>query len=146
MVANVNPKTGIAYGYISGNALDSDLVDELLYGAHATNESAESAFMESGIDESDESAVQAFWDSWEDYEPTISGTLESVRYASSWLGGALNFWIFESPVTTDNARLASPCVPNVGILDTLDGSVTSYNVPDDWRCAGLGISNGGVVS
>lgn len=137
MVANIHPQTGIAYGYISANALDSDVVDELLYGDHATNESRDDAFREAFPDYAengaDESAVQRFWDQYEDYEPEISGTLDGVKYRTSWLGGALNFFILESPHTTDKARLASPCVPNAAILDSLDGSVTGYNVPDDWR-------------
>lgn len=56
-----------------------------------------------------------------------------VHYRTSWLGGALHVWIFLSPFTTDKARRASPCVPNAGILDKLDGSVTAYDVPADWR-------------
>lgn len=140
MVANINPTTGIAYGYISGKALDGELESTLLFGPQAVNETANAAFTdwkEEFVDregrEPDERDEQGFWDEYEDYEPFITGDLDGVTYASSWLGGALNFFIFKSPVTTDKARLASPCVPNAGILDTLDGSVTSYDVPADWR-------------
>lgn len=137
MVANIHPETGIAYGYISANALDSDVVDSLMYGDQAINESRDSAFKEAfpdyEEDGADESDIQRFWDSYEDYEPEIRGVYEGVFYRTSWLGGALNFFILESPHVTDKARLASPCVPNAAILDTLDGSVTGYNVPDDWR-------------
>jgi len=137
MIANINPTTGIAYGYISANALDHETVDELLYGDKAENETRNEAFREAFPDydeaTADEKAIQAFWDQYEDYEPEISGELEGVKYRTSWLGGALNFFILESPVTTDKARLASPCVPNAAILDTLDGSVSGYDVPADWR-------------
>jgi hypothetical protein len=70
---------------------------------------------------------------YEQYEPHIEGEAEGVKYSTSWLGGALNFFIFKSPFMTGAARRASPCVPNCGILDVLDGEVTSYNVPPDWR-------------
>jgi len=33
---NVNPRTGIRYGVIACNSLDSDLVEELMHGAGAT--------------------------------------------------------------------------------------------------------------
>lgn len=150
--ANINLDTGIAYGYISAQRLDSDLVTTLInkgvdedeqeqFDAWKRNEAAK--LIKSGkFGEDDEDGALAdaenrsyeFWEEYEPYEPTVTGEHEGVRYASSWLGGALNFFIFESPVTTDRARLASPCVPNAGILDTLDGSVTSYDVPADWRC------------
>jgi hypothetical protein len=148
--ANINSTTGIAYGYISARALDSDLVDELMnngtdtYAEEAFNEwRATKADMLLDTDESIESLEDAmmeadnlsyeFWDKYEAYEPSIEGVHDGVKYCSSWLGGALNFFISESPVTTTKARLASPCVPNAGILDTLDGNVVSYDVPADWR-------------
>ena len=134
MIANINPKTGIAYGYISANALDDEVVEELMYGGQATNETADEArdawladAENIGKDECE------FWDQYCDYEPTISGEYEGVVYATSWLGGALNFFILQSPVVTDKACLASPCVPNAGILDKLNGGVASYDVPPDWR-------------
>jgi hypothetical protein len=149
MTSNVNPDTGIAYGYISANALDQELVEELMTnGDNLTARSAFSEWMDNEIqqilDDNDtltheEAAEQAegneynFWGSYEDYEPEIKGTKDNVHYCTSWLGGALNFFIFLSPVITEHARLASPCVPNAGILDTLDGDVQSYDVPSDWR-------------
>lgn len=144
--ANIHPETGIAYGYISANALDSDVVDELMYGAQAINETEQEAREEfirewrSKVndgsldeDEPDDYEWQEFWDRYEEYEPVVHGELEGVKYASSWLGGTLNFFIFESPHITDKARTASPCVPNCGILDELDGDVRSYDVPPEWR-------------
>ena len=69
-------------------------------------------------------------------EPHIHGECEGVKYATSWLGGALNFFIIESPVITTKACRASPCVPNAGILkhpeDHEEGSVESYGIPEDW--------------
>lgn len=142
MTANINPETGIAYGYIAANALDQDVVTELMYGDAAINLTADEAFKEWESDferehdrEPDDGDKMSFWDGYEDYEPIIEGTYEGVKYRSSWLGGALNFFIFESPHITEKAGRASPCVPNAGILDDLDGDVQAYDVPPDWRAS-----------
>lgn len=149
-MTNINPETGIAYGYISANALDQDVVNELMNnGTNATAAAAFDAWLHekatqllasdtdiSGINAAMEEAQEysyEFWDSWDEREPCVEGEHEGVTYASSWLGGALNFFILKSPVVTEHARLASPCVPNAGILDTLDGDVQSYDVPPEWR-------------
>jgi hypothetical protein len=171
MTANINPDTGIAYGYISANVLDSDIVNELQMNGTdvyyedakleeqievAHNPEAQKAAMDEAppdpeIDPKDETAVfehtlqyvKDNWDGskWEQHfsdcyspdEPVHEGEKDGVRYRTSWLGGALNVWVFKSPFVTLQAGRASPCVPNAGILDTLDGDVTAYNVPDDWR-------------
>ena len=151
-LANINPETGVAYGYIAASALHPDVVHALLYdvGVNLTAAEAYKVWRATKADmllDSDmtlETIEQAsaeaetysheFWDTYEDYEPTIEGQYEDVTYITSWLGGALNFFISQSPYITDKARLASPCVPNAGILDVLDGSVTSYDVPLSWRC------------
>lgn len=52
MLSNINLKTGIRFGVISCSSLDSDLVQELMYGPHATdlsyNEAYEEAKAEAG--------------------------------------------------------------------------------------------------
>jgi hypothetical protein len=150
--ANIDLTTGIAYGYISASCLDSDLVNELM--DNGVNATADEAFKEWRATKADmlfetdptiETIEQAtlladdlsheFWESWEEDEPCVEGEHEGVAYASSWLGGALNFFIFKSPNVTEHARQASPCVPNAGILDTLNGDVKAYDVPADWRHA-----------
>jgi hypothetical protein len=110
MTANIDSKTGIAYGYISASSLDSDIVEELLFGPQAE------PFSEADAEELE-----------------VQGCFENVRYVTSWLGGALNFFILESPHITHKAGKASPCVPNAAILDTLAGSITGYDVPNNWR-------------
>ena len=139
MTSNVNPKTGIAYGYISANALHPDTVDSLMFGngcsmfRDISAEEFEREYRrEHGLRDNEELPCGAF-DCFEPYESDVEGICEGVHFASSWLGGALNFFIFESPCITGKARRASPCVPNAGILDTLDGAVESYDVPADWR-------------
>lgn len=180
MTANINPETGIAYGYISANALHPDIVEQLVYGETAINldnlerwiELAHKVFNEQ---EPDDETLDADYirltnaleryrklempDMGElsvvckaaiavleeagldetDYiidteEPSIVGQFHSVLYMTSWLGGALNFFIFKNPYNiTNNAQQSSLCVPNAGILDTLDGDVEAYDVPFGWR-------------
>jgi len=135
MIANRNPETGIAYGYISAAALDGEVVAELMDGK-GTTEFTNLSY-QSWLSATSGGSEDEFYENFDTYMPDeeeVEGiTKEGVHYKSSWLGGALNFWIFESPVTTDKARGASPCVPGAGILDTLDGSGTAYDVPADWR-------------
>lgn len=65
-------------------------------------------------------------------EPTLAGTCEGVRYEISWLGGAPLLWVLESPVIS-KARLCSPCCPNAGDLNSLDGDgYECYGIPADW--------------
>jgi hypothetical protein len=148
--SNINAETGIAFGYISARALDSDVVEALFQ--NGTDPIAEEAYKVwratkadmlfdtdetyENIEQATEAADELCYEFWEDYEtdePQTTGEFEGVTFASSYLGGALNFFIIKSPVITEHARLASPCVPNAGILDTLDGDVQSYDVPANWR-------------
>ena len=155
MQTNVNPITGVPFGYISANALDQDVVQELLYGVGAddlTYREREEQAVKDAANEAYERGLDYGTEEFSDFvdrfvseelenfqcdEPTIHGEHEGVEYRTSWLGGALNFFIFFSPVTTDKARAASPCVPGAAILDTLDGSTFGYDVPADWRAAGV---------
>lgn len=143
-IPNVNPETNIAYGYIASSELDSDLVTELLFGSQATDESYYQAIadefgltveqvMANDFDDETDAKIADFVETLQIDEPIVSGEYEGVEYSSSWLGGALNFFIFESPVITEKAEKASPCVQNAGILSRdMDGEVKSYSVPDDW--------------
>lgn len=154
---NYNPETGVAYGYIAANSLDPEVVDELMFGGGCSehkNHSFEAykaetlqerqrqleAAREDGEDERVEELEDLGDDltdeQCEDYygdEEKVEGVKDGVHFASSWLGGALNFFILHSPHITESACRASPCVPGAGILDTLDGDVKCYDVPADWR-------------
>ena len=148
---NYNVKTGIPFGYISASALDSDIVDSLIYGNGTTEfhdiswqeacEQGVADYRRSNLDESEDLADSEILDiiqddlaeSMGDSEIHVEGIYGNVHYATSWLGGALNFFIFESPYVTNCARKASPCVPNAAILDTLDGTERGYDVPPEWR-------------
>lgn len=158
MTANINPDTGIAYGYISSNVMDQDVVHALMYEYGEDIEYGELKYeymhqtlmermdseafdeldpddYEDYLDEIDPLWEVSFSDGYQPNELMVEGEYEGVKYASSWMGGCLCFFIFESPHITHKANRASPCVPNAGILDTLDGDVTAYNVPDSWRTA-----------
>lgn len=65
-------------------------------------------------------------------EPTISGTLDGVKYEISWLGGAPLLFVLESPVT-GHFSLCSPCVPGAVSIDcpNPDGEL-GYGIPEDW--------------
>jgi hypothetical protein len=159
---NTNPKTGVAYGYISANALDLNMVVDLMAGVGADNfrnVSEDQAVAEiaaeqrRGVNESGNQAFIRVFEKMSDDEifdglarlgmvdmdrlispeVIVSGVYEGVHYTSSWLGGALHFFIMESPVITGKAGRASPCVPGAGILDDLSGNVVAYDVPLDWR-------------
>ena len=136
MAININEDTGIAYGYISASSLHDDVVDDLLYGDQArdlTIEWYEQEYRaENGLSP-DDPLPDDWCDNYDAEEIEVIGALDGVEYASSWLGGALNFFIFKSPYITDKAGRASPCVPGAGILDNLSGDVTAYDVPPDWR-------------
>ena len=140
MKPNMNHETGIRYGIISANSLDGELVQDLLYyeGEDLSWKEAEEeikiAMREEGVTEED-------WDRTLDDrlsdvyidEPIVEGECEGVKYRTSWLGGALHFFIFDSPCINRYA-LCSPCVPNAGDLDSLDiDGVETYDVHPEWR-------------
>lgn len=148
MPANQNPKTGIRYGIISANNLHPDVIEELiLFGSDVRWEEAVSELecnyrygnLDDGETECDDIAdeierrIQEMADNWYDDEPIHEGKYEGVEYRTTWLGGALHVWIFESTVV-GNYQQCSPCVPGAGNLDCpdLDG-VVCYDIPKEWR-------------
>lgn len=147
---NINPETNIPYGYISAHELHDFVVHELMYGENAVDHSWREAFTDAaqnlGFEGTDYEEAEDWAQTEDKYievedllgesdcEPLIDGTYEGVMYQTSWLGGALNFWIFNSPVITKRGTQGSPCVPNACVLDNLDGDYEGYDVPDEWRC------------
>ena len=149
---NFNTDTGIAFGFISASALDSDVVHTLLYGWGSVNISERERreeFIAHWIRENEDE----FEDKDEAYElahevyvdvgayvdesmDLIEGELDGVKYRSTLFGEALHFWIFDSPYVTNKGGKASPCVPGACILDDLDGDETGYDVPEHWRLKG----------
>lgn len=149
---NKHGVTGIAFGYIGAHVLDPDVVDQLLYGVQAKNltyEAAKKAYVAQAEREHrtmvegdtpedyefpdfDQIAIEEkFAETYEGSEESIAGCYESVHYESSWMGGALHFFIYESPHVNGHAE-CSPCVPGAGDLHN-DGEMPTYDVPNAWR-------------
>lgn len=142
---NTNPDTGVAFGVISAQVLDSDLVDQLLFGSQITNHTyqlqraeallraRQTAFLagQHFTEEDEEAAIEEFAERFTSDEDFITGEWQHVSYATSWFGGALHFIITVSPYTRDCAP-CSPCIPGAGDLHN-GGTVTAYDVPKTWR-------------
>ena len=144
---NVNPDTGIRYGLISAQALHPDIIFEIQqYGvdihwrdqmdeirAQVNREVEAGHVAEEDIDDELDLCIERQGDRWYDDEPVHEFELQGVRGQTTWLGGALLVWVFESPYQ-GNYRMCSPCVPNAGDLDNSDpDGVTCYDVPSAWR-------------
>lgn len=147
-MVNQNPTTGIAFGYIRADAIDSDLLHEitLINGKDLTYEGALAEYLaqqrtlhECSIDEGEiepdeefdeNAATDKFNDECQCDEPIYEGEHEGVKYRTSWLGGAQHLWVFESPVVT-KCRPCSPCVPGAGNLENV-GDYEAYGVPTSW--------------
>lgn len=153
MIPNIDPDTGIAHGYISADALRHDVVMALLYNPLATDETFEVALyellaterrdaMERGVPfAGDDHFRDQLSAEWNCEQPVIDGEVPvegfgEVHYRSTWIGGTLSFCIMKSPFVTAKARGAHlMALEGAGILDTLDGNVTAYDVPANWRAA-----------
>lgn len=147
MSPNVNPETLIRYGIISSNSLNSDLVQELQMTGKDLHWEDALADLKAQIEREVESGELELEDADDEYtmreerlgddfyddEPVHSFEVNGVKGQTTWLGGALLIWIFESPLRT-NANLCSPCVPNCGDLDSLNpDGYECYTVPEDWK-------------
>ena len=149
-MTNVNTKTGIRFGIISANALDPEVIDKLQQGRDVHYEEAKSELWASikqvcgeHMSDRDSDAVadmacERLSDHFEQDEPVHEFEIDCPGYGpvkgrTTWLGGALLVWIFESPFMV-SATPCSPCVPNCGDLDNVDeDGVECYDVPADWR-------------
>jgi hypothetical protein len=123
--SNLNPRTGINYGYISSSKLEPSLVDYLL-------DSGTNLDLIRYLDEHEEDDPEGEY--YKPYQESIQGTHSGVLYATSYLKGALNFFIFESP-HTGYYPLCSSCVPGAGNLDLpqCQVGIKCYDVPLEWR-------------
>lgn len=149
-VANINPETGIRYGIVAADSLDPDVVNELqMSGKDLHYEEAKSELWDAikrvcedymGDRDSDDvadQAVERMSEDWSDDEPVHSFDLQGVKGQTTWLGGALMVWCFESP-HTGVFQLCSPCVPGACDLDSPVNPLREtighigYTVPDDW--------------
>ena len=149
MSVNTHPETGIRYGVIALNKINSDIANELWNGTNVSYEmaveevkaQAEADFQD--IEDPEESeeeyvdrAVENAEIEIEIEEPTIAGTYEDVKYQITWLGGAPLLWVLEGPVGTARS-LCSPCVPNAADLDSgfeigVGLGHECYVIPKEW--------------
>lgn len=145
---NTHADTGTAFGVISSQVLDTDLVVQLLYGSQITNHSyqlqkaeailkARRDAMDAGkpfTQDDEEEAIEEFSERFSSDEDFITGTWQGVEYGTSWFGGVLHFIIMTSPFTA-SCSPCSPCVPGAGDLHTANesGTLRTYDVPPTWR-------------
>ena len=146
-MTNTDMETGIRYGYISANSLDPDLVCEMQScGFDVRYEEARDELwdaikrvckdymQDNASDLVADVAVEELSEAWHDNdEPIHEGTIDGVKWRTSWLGGALHVWIFKSP-HLDYFQECSPCVPRAANLNCQDfNGVLAYDVPKEWR-------------
>lgn len=142
-MVNVNPDTGVRYGIISAQSLHDEIIDDIyregvdVHWEQARKELEQRIRNDCDddeiVDEIVDEACEAMSDKWYDDEPVYEFVIDGVKGRTTWLGGALLVWVFESPFVT-KANLCSPCVPNCGDLDSLDeNGQECYDVPPDWR-------------
>lgn len=132
MTANINPQTGIAYGVVSMNSLESWVFEEfLLSGNNDSYDDALADFMASNPGVNDDE-IEAWNEAYDADESVYSLAVDGMRLQASCLGGAYLVWVFESPHTT-YASVCSPCVPNAGDLNNKhDTGIVCYDLPQEW--------------
>lgn len=129
---NRHPETGIAYGVVSLNSLQSWVFEEFMnHGKDLSFESAMEEF-DSENPEADDDERQDYIDSLHIEEPDYELTRDGMKLGLSYLGGAPLVWVFESPHTAE-VRQCSPCVPGAGDLDNpCEGGMVAYTLPKVW--------------
>ena len=156
MSANVNLETGIRFGIIAANSLDPEVVNDIQMNGKDVHWEEAKVDISIGIkrvcgdymsdrdaDDVADLAVERMSDHFEQDEPVHEFDIECPGYGrvkgrTTWLGGALMVWIFESPFT-GLFRLCSPCVPGACDLDSPVNALRDkigeigYDVPADWR-------------
>ena len=134
MIANTNPETGIRYGVVAMNSLESWVWEE--FYASGTDESYAAAMEEWKAEnpEASKDEEYAYGECLEIEEANWSLEIDGMRLEIGWLGGAPLLWVLESPHRAA-ASLCSPCVPNAGNLDCkvpLGQGFACYDVPAEW--------------
>ncbi len=179
MIPNTCPKTGHRYGVINANSLNGDVLDDIVQNGEALWEKealhqhlaakkaaygrmveALTECFEGGaltdireqipcLADALEDWTQEFYDSWtSEAETYVFADIDGVSGHYDTESGVV--MIFDSP-TLVCARPCSPCYPNAGDLDSVDGSFArlpvkdfreigtlrasdcTFDVPPDWR-------------
>lgn len=153
-MTNINPETGIRYGIISAQSIDDYIIDDIYRSgidvtwAEARDEAEKEARAEAEDPEivtftdpdDKERWIERRVDFMMDHlvgdieEPVIAYEEDGVKVQTTWLGGAMMLWVFESPYTTKRS-LCSPSVPGAVDLnsDEYEDGYEGYDVPSDWR-------------
>jgi len=157
-MSNVNTETGVRFGVVSMQNLESWVYDILdSEGTDCTYRDArldkkrelqaEADGKDFDCDEDRSSWIEEQLDQWgQEYEadePVVElrrneGTPEELHVRTTRLGGAQLLWVFRSPHLTTRP-LCSPCVPGAVDLDGAEGAESTagcgqgYDVPPDWR-------------
>lgn len=149
---NVNPKTGIAYGVISGSQVP-DLVDDIQNkGVNRTLKVFQKEMVGKICDFIRSLPIKRYGADELIYDHLT--TLDSIAtivpvepfdeedftwkegrfsFKLSYLGGAIKIWVLNGPYVT-YARACSPCLPGAGDLDepSADGTLLCYCLaPED---------------
>jgi hypothetical protein len=146
-VVNHHQNTGIAYGMIGMHRIDPDGFDFINAGESVTYKEALAEHLavakrehedrvengEASESEFDEDKLtEAFADSYQCDEEIYEGTTAGVKWRTTYIGGALHLWIFESPCVWE-CRECSICVPGAGNLDQAgEGNYIAYGPPLGW--------------
>jgi hypothetical protein len=142
MTANINPKTGIAYGVVSLNSLQDWVFEHFVnHGENVSQKARHDEFRKEwaqnnpDLDETSPEfcdAEQEFCDNDQSEDDTYSlETHDGMVLGLSTLGGAYLVWVFQSPHVNENCAYCSPCCPNAGDLDNT-GNYQAYTLPADW--------------
>jgi hypothetical protein len=149
LLANVDPETGISYGVISLNSIDSYTLEDIYQNGEdlsykAAREEAEKEFSmlkynPDGTPLDDdylESAMQEWDEAYQNDNDAYLYTSEGITVQTSGDGSTL--WVFKSPYTRLVSQ-CSPCVPNAGDLNTETAKwnsqgapVNAYDLPQTW--------------
>ncbi len=101
----------------------------------AWDREVEAAYNRLGFDDREdfiESSLGREMDGYYCEEPKTAFEYQGVTGRTTWLGGAMLVWIFDSP-NVSTFDLCSPCVPGACELDSPNpDGYTGYTVPNDW--------------
>lgn len=152
LIPNVNPETGVHYGVINANSLDSDILDTMY--THGTDLSYEQAkkdivadIVKTMSNYTSDRHLERLMDTIEELTDNVLEECESHGPYEFEYEGVKGLYstesntvmIFESPVVV-SALACSPCYPNAADLDNVvDYGSNGYNVityaygvPLDW--------------
>ena len=131
MTANINPKTGIAYGVTAISRLQDWVWDEFVTNGHNDTYAYWVKEWEEDHPGEDIDDHENAYDEYCPEEECYSLSTEGMELAIGWLGGAPLVWVFFSPHTTET-RECCTCVPNAGDLDSPGDGTTCYTLPKEW--------------